>query len=63
MGDAIETAQHFIYVQVFFNSLLRFLLTLFPARRFIFAVSHPNVHIFLSQITEPPNFPLGMCKS
>ena len=39
MGDTIETAQHFIYVSVFFNTPRASPLTPFPAPRFIFAVS------------------------
>ena len=44
MGDTIETAQHFIYVQVFLNVPLRVPLTPFPAPRFIFAVSQANTY-------------------
>lgn len=63
MGDTIETAQHFIYVQVFFNASLRALLTPFSAPRFIFVVSQASPHIFINQTVERPDFPLGMCKS
>lgn len=63
MGDTIETAQHFIYVQVFFKPSLRAPLTLFLAPKFIFAVSPVNVHEFLNHTVELYDFPLGMCKS
>ena len=51
MGDTIETAQQFIYVQVFFNTPPPLPLTPFPAPRFIFAVSQANVNPLTKQLT------------